>query len=207
MEKVHWSTIEWPLATYVILIQLPCERCCSSSSLSFSPQISTGGSSGAFQIRTVAAEHPRAVWIQFSLEHQFILSNLWIQFSVSGSFLEAHPGSWLDYAAAGEYFNLNKLQFHSFRQKFELVSLQSFWRAGQKRHLHSGSPSMEKDWKWSRIRCPEVVWMFQWQLWGPEMRSYFSGHLGLVKTPLGDPGIVKLLPQSNAQSDKSQSNQ
>ena len=135
MEKVHWSTIEWPLATYVILIQLPCERCCSSSSLSFSPQISTGGSSGAFQIRTVAAEHPRAVWIQFSLEHQFILSNLWIQFSVSGSFLEAHPGSWLDYAAAVEYFNLNKLQFHSFRQKFELGFTSKFLESGTKASL------------------------------------------------------------------------
>ena len=123
------------LATYVILIQLPCERCCSSSSLSFSPQISTGGSSGAFQIRTVAAEHPRAVWIQFSLEHQFILSNFWIQFSVSGSFLQAHPGSRLNYATAGEYLNLSSNFIH-FYKSLNLVSLQSatraqFWWAGQ----------------------------------------------------------------------------
>ena len=45
----------------MIIILLPSERCCSCSSLRFSPQISSGGSSGFFHIRRVARPHPRAV--------------------------------------------------------------------------------------------------------------------------------------------------
>lgn len=45
---------------YVTFMALPSERNISCSCLSFSPQISTGGSSSRFQTRTAAAAHPRA---------------------------------------------------------------------------------------------------------------------------------------------------
>ena len=70
------------------------------------------------------------------------------------------------------------------------------WKRRMEIHLHSVPPSMEKDCRCRRILWSGRDWISQWQLCGPELRSYLSGHRGLVKTPLDDPGAVRLAPQS-----------
>ena len=130
-------------STYVTFIALPSDMKVSCSSLSFSPQISTGGSSSLFQTRTAAAAHPRAV-------------------------------------------NVNKCNKTSPKKK----------KKKQKENSLSCSPSMENDSKWRRMRWSLADWTCHEQLRRPELRSYLSGHLGLVNTPLAAPGTLRLLPQS-----------